>query len=105
MNIYCHCITIPLKNKTFKLLRIDLLFDKNEYNQLINNDNKYRVGMNVILYDHNSSMWSGVQFVNIINDKINSYNIIPKISVCCSQTLIKKSVNIIGSMAWQISPS
>jgi len=106
-NAFCHCVTIPIKHRKFKLLRIDLLFDDREYDELIANDDAYaaaadkRVSVNVLLHDRESQIWSGVQMVRI--RRLKDFRVIEKLSLRCSQSLIKKSVSIVGSMAWRIS--
>eukprot|EP01083_Nonionella_stella_P187550 689387_1 len=101
MNRFYRCATIPIiKHKTFKLLRVDLLFDDKEYSNWIGDNTDKFVSLNVTLYDHQSRMYSGVQMVNIMDSA--PYQIIPHISVRCNQTLIKKSVTVVGSMAWKI---
>jgi len=111
-NTFCHCVTVPIQHRTFKLFRIDLLFDPREYAQIVQIANpsspshdqsvsEKLVAINVLLHDHESRIWSGVQTATI--QQKNGFLLIPRLSLQCNQTLINKSVNIVGSMAWRIS--
>lgn len=116
INTFCHCVTVPIQHRKFKLFRIDLLFDPREYAQIIGPEpgsipepgphalpqtNSDRlVAINVLLHDHESRIWSGVQMANI--QIKNGFLLIPRLSLQCNQTLINKSVSIVGSMAWRI---
>jgi len=104
-NQYCHCVTFPIvKHKKFKLLRIDLLFDEQEYNHLLSGrssrfDDKYAT-INVSLYDHDSHIWTGVQIVKM--QQIHAgFHVVSYLSLQCKQSYLKKSVHIVGSMAWR----
>ena len=103
-NRFCHCVEIEIKHKKFNRLRVDLLFDESEYEQVMDDKeyNEQYAIINVVLYDNESRIWSGIQLVKI-NEILNEYRIISKLSLRCSQTLLKKSVTIIGSLCWSIT--
>jgi len=102
-NTFCHCVTVPIRHSKFKLLRVDLLFDPREYAQIVGAQpaEQQLVALNVLLHDHESRIWSGVQMASI--RRKSGFLLIPRLSVQCNQTLLGKAVAVVGSMAWRLS--